>query len=193
VDKKTTTFGLSPEKLARFLSIGSELSESEKQLDQDQKKADLLRDKLAEALPLDQSALKSLPASLVHLCENLGVFSSEPIGNLLRNPKSEISVIKMIKDYSKDLSKSAKSEAEHDTAITIYYAAIANALIFRGLRITKFSFESLNSSFCSLSDKPWVATKLGSLFKQASEVCQSKLIQKSAFESKKRTSKGHKK
>lgn len=174
MDKKTTTFGLSPEKMAKLLSIGSEIGKSEKEADQDQLKAELLQDRLGETLPLDKSMLKSLPVVLVSLCEKLGVLAGEPIGNLVQNPKTKISVIKKLKDYSKKLSECAKSEAENDTSIAIYYAAIASALVFHDLRITKFSFEGLNKAFCSLIDKPWMSGELITLFRKGLEVSQNK-------------------
>ena len=133
-----------------------------------------VRDRLEETLPLDRSMLKSLPVVLVSLCEKLGVLAGEPIGNLVQNPKAEISLIRKLKDYSKKLSECAKSEAENDTSIAIYYAAIASALVFHDLRITKFSFESLNKAFCSLIDKPWMSGELITLFRKGLEVSQNK-------------------
>ena len=150
MEKESTTFGLSPEKLARLLNIGSEIRQSENETDQVEKKTDLLQDRLAETLPLDRSMVKLLPAFLVRLCNDLGVLAGEPIGTLLQNTNSDISLIKKIKDYSRNLSECAKSEAENDTAIAIYYAAIAYALFFHDEKISRFSFESLNSSLSAI-------------------------------------------
>ena len=175
MDKEQTTFGLSPEKLTRLLSIGSEINRSEEEADQDEEKADLLQDRLEETLPLERFMLKFLPASLLRLCDKLGVLAGEPIGKLLQNPKSDISLIKKVKDYSKNLSECAKTEAESDTAIAIYYAAIAHALIFHNQKITRFSIESLNSALCSLIQKPWVSNELIELYKKAGEISNSQL------------------
>jgi hypothetical protein len=193
VDRVSKIFGLSPEKLANLLSIGSELSRQQIQADPEQKKADLLCDLLEEPLPLDDAVVKYLPANLTNICENLSLLSGDTIGSLLQNPNSDISLIKKVKDCSKNLSKSAKSKAEHDTAIAIYYAAIASALIFHGQKTTSFSFEDLNKSFCALIDKPWVPSEIISLYKKASEICQSRLTKKSTSQSRKRTPRGNKK
>ncbi len=174
--KESTTFGLSSEKMAKLFSIGAEIVRSEKESDQDQVKAELLSDRLAETLPLDRSMAKYLPAALIRLCDRLGVLAGEPIGKLIENPESDVWLIRKVKNYSKNLSECAKSEAENDTAIAIYYAAIANALAFRGRRITKFSMESLDSSFASLIDKPWMPKEFIALFRKAQQLCQGKLI-----------------
>lgn len=178
MSKKAITFGLSPVKMAELLRIGSQISKDEKEIDQDLLKTELLNDRLKETLPLDKSMLELLPSTMIHLCNKLGVLAGEPIGNLLQNPHAKILIINKLKDYSKTLTECAKSEAENDTSVALYYAAIASALVFHDTRITKFSFESLNQALCSLIDKPWMPERLILLFKQAREICISKLQDK---------------
>jgi hypothetical protein len=173
MDKRQTTFGLSPEKIAELLNIGSGIAQSEKEANQNQIKAELLRDRLAETLPLNPSMLKFMPKVLVHMCHKLEVLAGKPIGKLILDPQTDISLVKNIKDYSKNLSESAKTEAENDTSVAIYYAAIANALVYHNLHITKFSFQSLRRSFYSLVSKPWMSADFVNLFKKAKQICQS--------------------
>ena len=79
-----------------------------------------------------------------------------------------------VKDYGKKLSRSSKSEAEHVTANTIYYAAIAGALFFHKKRITKFSYKDLGHSFSLIGKQKWIPEDLRELFKKASKYCLNK-------------------
>lgn len=174
MDKKLKTFGLEPRKLADLLRVGSDTEESEGQVTLEQKRSELLRDRLGEALPLDSSAPVTLPISPNSLCQVLGVLGGKPIVELLQNPETDISLIKCIKDYNRSLSQCTKSKAEHDVAIVIYYAAIACALVFHKKKITKFSFEELGHSFSSFIEKKWITDQLKELFSQARSICQER-------------------
>jgi hypothetical protein len=174
MDKKSTTFGLSPEKLARLLNIGSDINETENKVDQEEKKAELLHDWLAATLPLDAVFLETLPTILQRLYQQLQPHVGETFGNLLKEPKTDILVIRKIKDYSKKLVTSAKSEAEHDAATTIYFAAIASALLFHDRKITTFSYKSLDESFSELINEKWIAKDIAGLFSKACRVCRQK-------------------
>lgn len=178
MDKKITTFGMNPEKLARLLNIGSDNKQAETKLDEDEIKAELLLDRLAETLRLDPSTRKTLPKNLGQLCDTIGALAAEPIRNLLQDPKTDIVLIRKIKDHGKKLSQTAKAEAEHQVANTIYYAAIAYALVFHNLKITTFSYKDLGQSFSLLSKEVWIAEGFQSLFAKASEYCQGKKTSK---------------
>jgi hypothetical protein len=173
MNKKSKTFGLDPRKLADLLLVGSDTKQPEGQVTPDQERSELLRDRLGEAMPLDSSVPGTVPISPNSLCQALGVLGGKPIMELLQNPESDISLIECIKRYNHRLSKCTKSKAERDVAITLYYAAIACALVFHKKKITTFSFETLGHSFSSLVGKPWISTQLVVLFKEARKVCQS--------------------
>lgn len=182
MDKESTTFGLSPEKLARLLKIGSDESQSETNAGQrEQKKARLLQDWLAATLPVDAVFVESLPRVLRRLYQELKPLGSRPFGTLLQDPEADMSVIKKIKDCSKKLVESAKSEAEHDAATAVYYAAIASALVFHDQRITSFSYVNLMNSFASLKEQSWLTAELVKLYGEAYDSCQEK-IQKAGEE-----------
>lgn len=174
MDKESTAFGLSSEQLAKLLNIGSDTNRANNGLDKEQKKAELLHDWLQATLPLDAAITKALPNILRRLCQELQPLAGKPFGELLKDPKTDITAIKKIKDYSKKMVGCAKSEAEHDVAAAIYYTAIANALIFHNQRITKFSYESLKNSFSTLTGHNWLTPDLAVLLKKASEFCQEK-------------------
>lgn len=81
----------------------------------------------------------------------------------------------MTKDYGRRLSANAESEAEDHTAITIYYAAIAHALIYHDLKIAKYSYTDLKKSFFQLSRQNWIPENLCDLFRKASEYCKARI------------------
>jgi len=83
----------------------------------------------------------------------------------------------MMKDYSSRLSKRAKSKAEHQVANTIYYAAIAYALVYHERRITRYTYESLGKSFSRLRREQWIPLQIGGLFAMAATFCHSKARQ----------------
>ena len=175
MDKKPTTFGLTPAKLADILSVCSDTSEAGNEIDPEQEKAELLHDLLAETLPFELPKKKLPKGVLYHLTQIPGVIIGEPIRNLLNNPQTNIVLLKKVKDYSKKLSQCADSEAKHDTANVIYYAAIACALLFHDKKITKFSHEELRDSFSIFSKTQWVSPDLSELFDKASKYCQEKM------------------
>ena len=174
MDKESTTFRLSSEQLARLLGIGSYISEDKDQVDQEQKKAELLRDWLAAKLPIEEAMVESLPTIIRRVCQELQPLAGEPFGNLLQDPETDITTIRRIKDYSKKLAMSARSEAEHDAATAIYFAAIASALVFHDRKITTYSYKSLDESFSKLINETWIAKDISELFSKACKVCNQK-------------------
>lgn len=137
--KETTTFSLSSKKLVHLMKIAEETEPIQEKVDQQCVKAELLHDYLAQTLEVYRYAGEELPAKQSQLRNTINVLSSEPIGKLLQDPETEIDLIRMIKDYSSSFSKRAKSKREHQVANTIYYAAIAHALLFHGRRITWYT------------------------------------------------------
>jgi hypothetical protein len=174
MNTKSSTFGLSAERLVRLLNIGSESRRTLNSIDQEEAKAKLLQEWLSASLPLDEVLVDSLPKILARVCRQLQPLASESFGNLLQDPQVDIEAVKKIKDYSKKLVKSAKSEVEHDAAAAIYYAAIANALVFHERRITKLSYESLGDTFSEIAESKWISPGLVRLFKNAESICKKK-------------------
>lgn len=175
MDSKTTTFGLSSKKLARLLNIGSDIIEAKGNRKQKEIKNELLHEWLTATLPIDAVVIESLPNILQRLYKRLQPHLGESFRDLLKNPKTDVMVIKKIKGYSKKLVASAKSEAEHDAATTIYFAAIASALVHHDQRITTFSYQNLNESFSKLINDEWVTDDIAELFRKASEICRQKI------------------
>ena len=79
-----------------------------------------------------------------------------------------------LKEYSKSLSETAKTEVETDAALVLYYAAIAHGLIHHHIKISRFSYHSLIESFDSLTEKDWIDPECQTLFNKAIEHCKQK-------------------
>ncbi len=172
--EESTAYGMNPEQLQRLFNIGRDMKKSDRIRDGSQQKADLLCRSLSQPLPLEKSQIDMLPSALGQLCHSLGLLAGETIRELLTNPSTDIAAIKRIKRYSKELSAQAGSTAENDVAIVIYYASIAHALVFHDQRITRFSFEKLESSFCCLAKEEWISKDLSALLETAGRCCKEK-------------------
>ena len=175
MDKESTTFGVSPERIAEIFQIGSDINEADEKVDLDQKKAELLSNRLEDTLPFHTSVVGMFREELGPLRNTLAELTSESIGKLLLDSQTDITIITKIKDYGKKLSKSSNSEVEYETANTIYHAAIARCMVSHGRKITKFSCEDLRHYFNILRKKNWIPTELRELFKQASQYCRDKM------------------
>jgi hypothetical protein len=169
---RQTTHGLNPEKILELLKLGSDINTH--QTDAEQQKADLLNDRLNEILPIDLAGEEKGSKKENSIRHTISMLTNEPIGKLLLEPKTESFIIKMIKDYSKSLSKKSKTEADHQIANTIYYAAIAHALVYHNIKITLYSLNNLQQSFLELSIKNWIPKSLLALFGKACEYCKTK-------------------
>jgi hypothetical protein len=183
VEDEHTTFGLSREKLARLWEVGDDTPAGQDGSTEEQKKAELLRDRLAEPLLLDPTATRMLPETLSFVLEQFRPLMGCSVGDLLLDPDTDPSVVWQIKDRYKERAQpavrvagqSCSSELEREVATVIYYAAIANALSFheesllRDDKITTFSYKELNEHFSRLLNIPWLTPDLVGLFKRARE------------------------
>lgn len=172
--EESAAHDIDPEQLKRLFDIGRDTKNSDSKKGLSQQKADLLCRSLLKPLPLDKSQIDILPSALGQLCHSIGLLAGETISELLRSPSTDIAAIRRIKHYSKQLSTQAKSTAENDVAIAMYYAAIAHALVFHDKRITRFSFETLENSFSCLAKERWISRDLSVLLRAAGKYCKEK-------------------
>ena len=174
--KEPTTFGVRPKEVVKLLKIGLDVSSTPAEIDQ--QKADLLSDRLSDTLPLYYSTEQKPSSRLKRLGHTIAALAGEPVGKLLQDPKTDIAIIRMTKDYGRKLSpkdKTEKTEAEHHTANTIYYAAIAHALVHHNLKISKYSYKDLQQSLHQLSKEDWIPDYLRVLFAKASEYSKERM------------------
>lgn len=171
MEKESPTSGVGPDKLNRLLRICSEADFSEEQPNSDQKKGELLQDFLAENFPVE-SPKSNLSEQLTTLCKISGIASEESVRDLLTYPKTDVRLLRMIRDNYKKKSKCADPEVEQ-VATTIYYAAIAYALVVHNMKITKFSLKDLQNAFSLFVNTKWIPPVLSSIFVKACDYCQS--------------------
>jgi len=172
MDSHPSASGLSPDKLAQLWNIGSETDRAEPGVDQDSRKTELLRDLLAAALPARPDKGKSRSIEKTHLQSVVSSITDKPIERLIQNLGTDVALLREVKDHGKRLSDRAESKAEYHVANTVYYAAIASALVFHDKRITKFSYKDLEKYFRRLDKEKWIPQALRSLFSRAAEYCQ---------------------
>jgi len=165
--KKDTTLGLGPDKVARMLGISFDPDLDTEKGNPTKVAAQLLDAHLAGTLPLDTSAIDELPV----LLGKLGGATTPSLGQILTDANAPLDTIRKIRRYGKTIATRQSSEARQAVATTIYFAAIANALVFHDRKLTTYSYASLETSFGDLIDKPWMTADLVRLFKQAHTVC----------------------
>ena len=167
-------FELDDEQTTRLLSLGLESEISEGLPLEGESREELLLELLSGTLPVDPQLIQSLPAALKTLSHGLRSVSGEPIGILLLDSQTSVSVIEKIKDYAKKLGKPADSQAKHDAILALYHAAIASGLVFHDKRVTQHGFAELAQAFASLDQQEWIPRDLIKLFGQAGRICQER-------------------
>ncbi len=172
MDKHPTASGLSPDKLAELWNIGSETDQAEPDVDLDIRKTELLRDLFAGALPAQTSKGESRPTEKTHLESVVSSVADKSIERLVQNSGTDVAVLRRVKDHGKKLSDRAESKAQYRAANTVYYAAIASALVFHDKKITKYAHRDLDKYFRRLDKEKWIPQALRSLFSRAAEYCQ---------------------
>lgn len=174
MNRKPTTSGLGPDKLAEILNVFSEEDTEKAELSPSQIKAELLQDRLAETLLSGSAKNSPFRKELTHLCSLAGLISDEPIRSLLSSHETNIDLLVKIKEHGKRMTTDSSSEAEHETANVIYYTAIASALIYHGDKITRSSYEDMEKAFSVFIDTEWISSDLIGLFEKAAEYCKEK-------------------
>ncbi len=172
--KQETTYGVSPKRLARLLAIGLEKNDRENNLADTRTPVDELRDMLGAKLSLDPAKSDSIPAILKRPCDEMLSAYGQTIGYLLLSPKTDLNVIRTLKDYTKELVSRCPPNAKQAAAIVLYYAAIASALVFHRHKITQHSYEKLQKAYTDLEQKPWVPPELKDLFRRAKAACHQR-------------------
>jgi len=174
MEESSKKLDLNIEQSTHLLRLGLDPNRNKKKQDTEKTRAELLLDALASKLPIDPALLESLPDVLQPLSEELQSVSGLPLGKLLQNPQTKITLIRNIKDFAKELGTSANDEIKRDVALAIYFAAIASALLFHNVKISEYTYKQLEQSFKTLSKHDWMPPNLSRLFKKARRYCSKK-------------------
>ena len=85
---------------------------------------------------------------------------------MLFDPRADIAVLTALKDYGKRLVRGAWSEAERAACTTLYYGAIAAAIVAHGQSITEHPGEKVDAGLAKLEAMPWMPAEFVELFRK---------------------------
>ncbi len=173
--REDRTYGLSPARLGRLLALGQQGGSEQANPRHGPTLSELLREILSSDLPLDPTSPDSLPVVLNWPSHEVLAVSGQTIGELLLDCRTDLEVIKALKDYAKELVHRGRPRSKQTVVTAIYYAAIANALVFHQHRITKYSYCSLQEAYTELEQKPWIPSELKELFRRARSACRQRM------------------
>ncbi len=169
-----STHGLRLDQLAGLLSLGLEDPDPADAAGHDEHMAGLLREQLSCVLPRSMLLFDALVMMMGRLGCDVRSLSGRSLLEVLRNPQSDIGLLQAIKDCSKKLSFGLESKTEAALATTIYYAALASALVYHDRKITQYSYDALDESFGTFAAKKWIGPELAELFARARNICGEK-------------------
>ena len=135
----------------------------------------VLHEMLESPLSADAAFSGSVPAVLGRPCEELQPHEGRVLVDVLLDKAVELAVTKTLKDYARKLGHAGMPETTERATKTIYYAAIASALVFHQTKITQLSYEALDQGFALFEAKPWVIPEFKELFSRARDICQTVL------------------
>jgi hypothetical protein len=166
--EKRTVFGVDPQDIRQFLdgclaptrALGHEAVPIEQ----------LLREQLAEKCPVSR-LVRSGSWLIDQAQETVLLDLSRPVYEVLSDDRTDLDTLRDIKDRYKKWAEKATDERMQRVYATIYFAAIARALVAHHKRITRHSPAYLARSFGTLADKPWMAPALRELYRKAQQAC----------------------
>ena len=120
----------------------------------------------------DQDRRGAWPRLVRHVLRRTDSPARQTVGKLLLDRQAKLGTIKQIRDRAKAQAAGGSSEAKHAVMTTIYFAAVANMLVYHRTKITTYSYESLESSFEKLARKAWMPADLVELFWQSAKLCR---------------------
>jgi len=93
---------------------------------------------------------------------------------MLADPKTPLALILAIKTHAKEQANGVPKEdtPEYIVPLSIYYAAIAAAMIHHGRKITGHEYAALIRSFDKLARRPWMVPYLVDLYEQGTDICR---------------------
>ncbi len=166
-----SVYGLRLDQLADVLSLG--MSEADAN-GSDTALAAHLREQLTCALPKGSLLFDALIMMLGRLGCDVRSLAGRSLLDVLLSPQSDIGLLQAIKDCSKKLSVSLDSKIDAMLATTVYYAALAGALVHHDRKITQYSYKVLSHSFAIFAARKWMVPELAELFVRAGQMCQDK-------------------
>ncbi|MBN1506402.1 MAG: hypothetical protein JW955_06130 [Sedimentisphaerales bacterium] len=167
--EKRTVFGIDPQDIRQFLDDC--LAPTRDSADEAVPIEQLLQEQLAEKCPVSRP-VQSGSGLIDEVQDKVCLRLSRPIQAVLSDDRTSLDTLRDIKDRYKKWAEKASNKKMQRVYATIYFAAIARALIAHNKRITRHSPAYLAQSFQVLADEPWMAPTLKELYRQAQQACQ---------------------
>lgn len=169
---KKSTFGLTPVQLGRLLAVSAWTVDSADAMMEDQAKAMLLQEYLNRRLADEPSFVEEWRSGLNQPAAGIQSLLNRSVKETLLDPQCDLAVLKAIKDHSKRLSAMVASGSQALIAATIYYGAVASAMVYHDQRISRYTYENLGARFLALTQRSWVDRELRELFALAAAACR---------------------
>ena len=170
--ERRSTYGLRLDQLAGLFSLGVDCPAEGHE--GQQRMAAMLREHLTCALPSGPLLLDALVMMVGRLGYETRALGGKTLVEVLLDPRTDPGLLRAIKECCKRLSSSLESKVESAIATTLYYAAMAGALVYHDKKITQHSYDALDGAFAMLIEKPWMDRELAGLFSSARSICQGK-------------------
>ena len=171
--KKKSFSDLDKDILHNILKLCVENGSSEPEAEPDLRRSEMLEDLLAESLSNISHNQSLISKHLDSFCDISGLTESVSLRALLFCSDTDISILQKIRKQGKTLLHQAKTPEMQDVATTLYYAAIASALVFHNEKISKLSKDKIWQTLSILSEATWQPSDLVKLFKRAQKYCNT--------------------
>jgi hypothetical protein len=168
VDGQDDNLELNDGQKTRLLSLGIEPDRPAAMPDGDEQRGDLLCDILRRPLPPDGQAQQEVSSTLGQACPPFRAIVGPPLRELLLDPKTDVAVLRRIKEYAKTMGQKAETEAEKAVFLAIYLVAIAAAMVFHSQRITEHSDTDLARFWEFFARVSWIPIDLMRVLAEAS-------------------------
>lgn len=172
--EKKSTYGLRLDQMAGLFAMGADDPDPAAERSDDETLRDLLSELLTGTDPQKSLLRETLAMMVGGSPEGAAALADRPLGEVLLDPHSDMDLLGAIKETSKTLSCTLDSKTETALARTVYFAALASALVHHDTKITQNSYQTLAESLALLMDKRWMVPELVELFSRARRICVSR-------------------
>jgi hypothetical protein len=164
----TDSLNLTDGQKTRLLQIALSPGEADAPANEDELRGDLLCDILREPLPAElPERAASFADRAAKPCSTFLAIAGPTLRELLLDSKTDVFMLRRIKEYAKTLGTEAESEVEKDVYLAVYFAAIAAASLFHSQQITEHSDTNVDRFLASFARLSWIPSDLAGLFGDA--------------------------
>lgn len=169
MDGQSDILNLNDRAKRHLLGIGLEPEKPATSFDGNERRGDLLCDILRSPLPMESAERIASSPRVANPALAFRSVTGPPLRELLLDPKTEVSVLRRVKEYAKTMGQKATTEVEKDVYLAIYFAAIAAAWAYHGARITRHSDTEVGQFLVHYVSVKWVPSSLQQVFQKANQ------------------------